>query len=428
MKFKQASFYFILLASIFLTSSFDIFLQLKTFGYTVRFSYLLAFILIISSFPRKLKFLGLWYFLIWTFFLCLFVFNTSLLGRNVGYLLWHFLHFFLIISIVNIVDNEQKFIGLFKIYLFSFAFIAYLGLAQFFLGVLGFDFYVEQWWIENKLPRVNGFSYEPSYFATYLIIGWTMFFVLIVQQSSIIRRLLMKFCFFIISLALLLSSSRLGIFFMGAVIVAFSFWVMTKSFLTLSIPRSYIYFLCFSLLLFFGAFVYAVPLVISKYSFLLDGTGLAGRAAHSTVRFETMSNMVAIILKEPFVGTSLGGIPSAIAKQSGLEIKSIVEAKDFEGINVFLEVFVASGLVGFCFFFMFLTKLIMSSFSLLRAKVFSAEIVAISAALLFSFIVELSILCFNQNILRIYVWLHIAMINAYYFTYLSKKRSQDEAL
>ena len=44
---------------------------------------------------------------------------------------------------------------------------------QFALPVLGLGApLVKQWWIPGFLPRVNGFSYEPSYLATYLLIGF----------------------------------------------------------------------------------------------------------------------------------------------------------------------------------------------------------------------------------------------------------------
>lgn len=425
MKIKQSSLHFFLLMLIFITASFDIALQFKVFEFTIRLPYVLALILIFFYFPRKLRFLGLYYFLVWTFFLSIFLFNTSLVSRNIGYLLWHSLHFFLIISIAQVANDDRKFMILFRLYLYSFAFIAYLGLFQFFLGVFGVDFYVEQWWIENRLPRVNGFSYEPSYYATYLIIGWTIFFFFVVQRTYLLPKHLTKHFLFILTLALVLSSSRLGIFFMASVVMAFSLWISVKSVFTLVVLRKHIYFLCFSLFLFLCTLAYVVPMIVSKYSFLLNGTGLAGQASHSTVRFETMSDMIGIILNNPFEGTSLGGIPSAIAKYKGFEITSVAEAKNFEGINVFLEVFIASGLIGFFFFILYLVKIIMSSFAILNNKVFDIQTKSISNALIISFLVELAILCFNQNILRIYLWLHIAMINAFYFTCVKKAKSSN---
>jgi hypothetical protein len=175
----------LLIGLVFMTSSFDIFLNFKVGGFSLRFCYLAIILGLALNAPalhrmalRKPAFLGAAPLAIWTLFLILFVPNTPYLPRNIGYMGWHLIHIGFILILVQGIGRRETFEALYKAYILSFFGVAVFGLIQFFVGLTGFDLLVTQWWMKGRLPRINGFSYEPSYFGSYLIIGWIQMFFL----------------------------------------------------------------------------------------------------------------------------------------------------------------------------------------------------------------------------------------------------------
>jgi hypothetical protein len=73
---------------------------------------------------------------------------------------------------------------------------------------------VKQWWIPGELPRVNGFSYEPSYFATYLLIGFVFTGSLRRNRSTLLPSGRLLAIYWLTAIGIILSSSRMGIFFL----------------------------------------------------------------------------------------------------------------------------------------------------------------------------------------------------------------------
>ena len=88
------------------------------------------------------------------------------------------------------------------------------------------------------------------------------------------------------------------------------------------------------------------------------------------------------------------------------------ETKNFEGQSVFAEVIAASGIPGSIPFFAFVIVTIMAPLRLARRvpPLQAAWVRALAVSLAF----EWMILQFNQNILRLYLWVHIAVLAAVY--------------
>ena len=81
-----------------------------------------------------------------------------------------------------------------RAYLWSFVAVALYGLLQFFGPLLlhvTMPFTV-QWIVHGRVARINAFSYEPSYYATYMFIGWAMLFQLRLSNAEITRGRTMK--------------------------------------------------------------------------------------------------------------------------------------------------------------------------------------------------------------------------------------------
>lgn len=140
---------------------------------------------------------------------------------------------------------------------------------------------------------------------------------------------------------------------------------------------------------------------------------MLGTSSHSVnERLQAAIDTFKVFLNNPFIGVSLGGIPSHRASLYGINISTQIEAKRFEGMNVLIELLAASGSFGFFFFLLFVLNLIKLHIRLIKKskKIFNkpSVLLSITNTLGISLIVEIFALTMNQNILRPYVWLNIA--------------------
>ena len=413
---------------MFLTVSFDIFLTFNLFGFTFRFSQVVSFILMIVMAAKCLKTgiliksLGFGAFMIWFFFLMFATFNTPLVKMNFVYHLWLMFDFVIVLVMVNLFGEKERFNKVLKLYLLSFVIMAIVGLVQFILPVLGFPpLFVKQWWIRDVLPRINGFSYEPSYYATYMLIGWVIFRILFKYRKDYFkeydRDILISFI--LITSAMIISSSRMGIL-MIAVFEMLNLGrkilkVMRTTRLTKRAIRNFGY----------GAIGFAILIliivIINNYfydlTFLLQGTGLFGTANHSFAeRFKGMIDTFTVFTKSPIIGYGLGGVYTEVAALNGFDIYSVAVQDVGSVLNVFLETLAATGLIGFIFFVKYIYTLISKPIKLILPKIDSSKKV-IMLALVLSLIFELFILMFNQNILRMYLWINIAMVSLCFYNF-----------
>jgi hypothetical protein len=108
------------------------------------------------------------------------------------------------------------------------------------------------------------------------------------------------------------------------------------------------------------------------------------------------------------MGSSLGGVTESIASYMGIKPQNFEETKRFEGQSIFAEVVAASGIPGSIPFFCFMLIYLAAPLRLARtASPFQA---AWLRALVLALVFEWAILQFNQNILRLYLWVHIAVL------------------
>jgi hypothetical protein len=183
--------------------------------------------------------------------------------------------------------------------------------------------------------------------------------------------------------------------------------------------RQFIFLIIFGILslfiLLFASFNY------DKFISLFEGLPFLSRYWHSaTIRIDDFFYTWKIFINSPYVGYSLGGVAPAIAQLKGhIHITQEI-VKNTEGMCIFLEVLAASGIIGFAFFLLFLIKLLRSS-SYLK-KLFGSQLNTIGLQflsthyfLVLALIFQLLLLCLNQNILRNYLWTHIAIVNVSFF-------------
>jgi hypothetical protein len=414
-------------AAVFFTSSFDIFLNLNV-GPNVRIAQVFAIVLIVAALlTRRLGLamdvpLGAPWLIAWWCMQLAFVPAAEFWQKSLAYCVWLALNIALSFALVNLFARDwTRMQILLRLYLFSYVFVAAFGIVQFALPVAGGPaLLVEQWWLPGSVPRVNGFSFEPSYFATYLLLG-------LVCLGSLRRSGLAQFgtrrwtlAYLLLIVAMILCSSRIGIFFVLlelAIAPIRWMWRVAKN------PRLILGFRVSILKTCAAAAVVALGYVAASEAIgwfrdnpqtlqiLVSGTGLMGTAAHSVnEREERLNGTMLTIANHPWMGQSLGGITESIAGSIGVKPMNFEESKVFEGQSVFAEVVAASGWPGSIPFLCFLVVSIVSPLRLAgRAPPLHA---AWLRALVVSLLFEWAILQFNQNILRLYLWVHIAVLAA----------------
>jgi hypothetical protein len=399
------------------TISFDVILNFNL-GPNVRFSQLLFIFFIFYAFYYKLNHkillpIGFIYLLIWSSFIFIFIPNSGFIEKGAGYFLWLILNVLLIFFTNLYYSQSLSLINMIKFYIISFMYIAFFGVMQFIFGIFGYGelLLVQTWWIPDVLPRLNGFSYEPSFYATYLMLGWVSIGYMLRNKIYLFSKFILFISYVIITLALILSGSRLGYVFMAI-------WGLIKIFDLLFFNAKKINYFILILAQLGGVLVFLTILFINFsesdiFKTLAFGTGLGETSSHSIdERFSGAYDLIKIFFDSPFVGYSLGGLSYALGNLRGIVVDDFISAK-LEGNGVFLEVLAASGIVGFIPFLFYILAITVRPFTLNYSSdfLYSAKLLhGMTWALIF----ELLMLQANQNILRPYLWLHISIVCVLY--------------
>ena len=413
---------------ILLTSSFDIFLILEAGG-NFRFCQIIAVLPVLLAILKvarggSIPVLGALPLSIWLIFQISFIPTTDFWPKSIGYCLWLLLNLGLMFACVQLFSHDlRSLITILRWYAYSFALVTLFGIVQFLLPLLGTGApLVKQWLIPGMLARVNGFSYEPSYFATYLLIGFVFTGSLRRSRSSLLpsRSLLAIHC--LTAIGIILSSSRMGIVFLFVDVFLSQLrpWLsLAADFIKLRITLAKLRALAFSLLAiaFICAIVAGGSIAITNNPtlavLLLNGTGISDTASHSVIERENaLEETFNVFLQHPLAGRSLGGVSAAIADLKGETIHSFEDSKDFEGMSVFAEALAASGVIGIIPFICFLITTFRKPLQLARgaSPFYRVLLYALLRSLLFAW----AILQFNQNMLRPYLWTHLAILATVY--------------
>ena len=337
--------------------------------------------------------------LLWSGIQALFIVRSPSIKNAIGYFLWLAFDILLVISLNSYINTKEKYFWLMRIYMCSFTMISTLGMLQFILFLFGCNFYVTQQWNEH-MARINCFSYEPSYFATYILIGLVIFGYQIVSDYFVFfTKNQLKIHFSICFASIILSSSRMGLLFSFLLVFCLLIVLIKRNISNHKISKKAVIIIgCFALLLAIGVLIVIILARKMDLSFLLNGLGLFGMSSHSAnERLQGLNVCLNIFKKSPILGYSLGGVDPMIAEYRNIEYNTL---NNGEAMSIIGELLVANGIVGLPFFLIYCVKMIFGKKENVITK-------GMSWALLF----ELLILCFNQNILRPYLWMHIAVLS-----------------
>jgi hypothetical protein len=331
---------------------------------------------------------------------------------------------FTIVGFFAVIQLYGKSISLWpvmKLYLLSYVFVGLFGLFQFATPLVGLPgILVQQWLSHGKVARISGFSYEPSYYVTYLIMGWVMLVELRISGAKITSGRLWKWATVALTFSVICSSSKTAYIVVAVELFARilpKMWGSLRGALmqasqgrmVVRIPGRSAMLNAVLVVGVIAGFVYYVPKLIDPLA-LLSGSGLAGTPAHSlNDRSNSAIETFDAFMDAPLVGRSLGGVPIYRAARQGIEIHTMEELRFFWGFPVVFEVFVASGLFGGIVFLVFVYA---NTFGALRtAKMYwPSERAKWLRALARGMIFECLLLTVDQNLLRVYVWLHVTMV------------------
>lgn len=385
-------------------------------GFTFRFAQLFAlgalFVLLAMAPMVKLRdFPGAR----WMFAYCAWVFVTlpfSLyVERSAAYAFWTLTDALIIATFAQFFSTQQDFRALLRLYVLSFILLSLFGLLQFGLSLFGRDLLVTEWWIPGRLARINGLSYEPSYYATYLIPGWVLSLYLLEKNNTVVSMRLIKACAWLTTVVLIACTSRTGwimmftwLAFRGSLFVwrtslrgRISTVVAGRVGLGVAV--------CIVLTLALGKTVIDHA---DDLAFLGAGIGLFGQASHSSDdRTNAFLWTWNVFLQHPILGTGIGAVPVEVAAQRGAVILSLEDAKDNEGFSLVIEILASTGLIGGALLGMFWYSAL-REFRAICRRVSESDRHALMgvfwalAWLLFA-------MFFNQNFLRLYIFVDIAV-------------------
>ena len=416
-----------LMTVAFFTASFDIILTVNVGG-TLRLAQVVMVFVILAAmghiiqtnvvvWPRGMTALTIW---------C--AIQGVLIGNSESVLFSLQLYVLLLLAVlgvfatVQLYGRSEFFELLFRRYLYSYVFVAAFGMWQFVTPGLHLGTYlIRQWIIHGVFPRINGFNYEPSYFATYMTIGWVLLLDLRLSKAKVTQGQRWMWGLALTSGALFFSTSKTAWLGMGleAMLRVFPYarrYVagqlrrLREGNVATPLPRLRALMIIGLLMVGTVAGLSEVNRVLGLDTFL-SGTGLAGTAAHSYNDREWRYQETLMVFEaNPWIGVSLGGVAPKVAAIEGVKILNLDDQKRYWGFPVIVDTLAASGAPGFLPFLWFFGVIMLGENKLIRERWEYDDRAKWLHALVRALALEWFVLLSDQFLLRVYFWMHVGMV------------------
>jgi hypothetical protein len=408
------------------TASFDIVLVFEVGG-TLRLTQILMIAIVLGGLAvveQSGKILwpsGGAALVVWCCSQIIFMFMTDTIVTGIVFNITLFFTVLGVYAALQLYGQSNYIESLMRVYLASYIFVAAFGLFQLVSPSLHLgSYFVTQWIVYGKFPRINGFSYEPSYFASYVLMGWIMLIDLRVSKAEITASRRWKWIAFLMGLSLLLSTSRtawLMMGFEGALrgipsafrAIRYRFSQFATGNMRIFRPRFHLF--VASLILTGMAIAGGIWLSsIVDPSIFISGTGINNTASYSVSdRTRLTSDTFAVFVEHPWMGHGFAGVAQLIAENHGHSVDSLEDMKTWRGYPVILDVIAASGVIGVLPFLWFMSANSIGQVGLIRRRWPDERakwLRALVRALIFEFIVLLE----SNGLLRVYLWFHLTMV------------------
>lgn len=358
----------------------------------------------------------------WRWMLCFLLWIVACLPlsmypeRSLGYVMFAATDALILFVFVQYFRTDLQIVKLIRYSLVAFLALSVFGLLQFFVGLFGISLFTKQWWLTGRLARVNGLSYEPSYYATYLIAGWVLSAELLGHRAVPIKRSLVLCCYVVSTLALILSSSRIGWLVM---LMWVGIWSLARA-RALARAGRLTPKLCMLSAVALAAILFASSLLFSsqleriqtagsQIAFLANGiTDPTSGEGSTGTRFSELMMTWNAFVESPLIGTGIGALPVSIGAQKGNSVLSLDEAKLNEGMSIFVELLASTGIVGAVLMSGFGIS-VFRSYRMRRGAMEEWQRVTVRACV-WSLVAILVALQLNQNFLRVYLFVDLGVL------------------
>ena len=410
-----------------LTASFDIFLFVNVAGATLRLCevMLVLTMLVACAHVARNRILlwprGGYAILLWVTIQGILTFRSVIPLISFELYALMLIPIFGIFALLQLYGRSRWLPRLMKSYLGTFGFVACFALFQFVAPALHLGSpLITQWILHGLIPRVNGFSYEPSFFGTYMIMGWITLIELRVLKAPLVAGRTWFWIVILISISLLLSTSKTAwvLMLLEGLLRLFSAakrlirlqWIRLRAGY-LRIPTiSWRAFVAVAATVTLSAVVVARVSHLVDLNIFLSGSGINGAPSHSVdQRASDFSWTREVIREHPWVGIGLGGVSGRIGELKGMPVHNAADAKLNWGFPVPVEVFAASGLFGFIPFLWFFVEITWGERRLLKEHP-NDERSKWLRALIRGLIFEWLFLAADQNLVRMSLWFHITVL------------------
>lgn len=413
-----------------LMASCDIVAAFEVAGLTVRVSQLISMSVMFFFLLRLIRFGNVKILTPYYNLLIVIVINTICVANSktlfnaVGYDLWLIFDCVQVLTFTYFLSKQETIYSIVHKYIICFNVFAVLGFAQFALQFAGINFYVTQY---NDLHRSNGFSYEPSFYATYMIMGAIICLYLLEKRNyKCMRKRALIFSTVLNVGAVVISTSRMGLI-MLLIYVVYRGFMSLRIYIHMKAPLIKTLFSLMPIMVGLGmiAFILAIEFEVPFVMHYMSGMGIGGASSHSAdARMTAFEDTWKLFLDSPLLGCSLGGIDAGIIEYKARNYT--VANNGGASMCISLEALAAYGIIGAFFFFKYMYDLTIGGY--LKAKKRPGEqserepVYAMLIALFFEFM----ILQLNQNVLRPPFWVHIALVSTMLQIYLRESHKNYE--
>ena len=406
-----------------LTSSFDIVLSFEVFGVTVRTTQLLAaaviaFFAVEIACGTKPKIpVSYGYLLVVLLMNTLWLYRARSFRNALGYDLWLAFNIMEVLAFSHYLSTNETLESLIRKYIYCFDVLAIIGIVQFLLQFAGIRFFVTQFGETpyGVMHRTNGFSYEPSYYATYMLIGCAACLYLLEKKNSRAMDKRILYASTVLNVgALLISTSRMGWAILAAYLISRSALGLLRYVRKSTHDKAELvklFFIPLLILVLAGTIVLGVRQGNTLAVVYTQGLGLGGDIRSSGPRINALLDTWELFKSSPFLGFSLGGLDSEIAYRGGLAYTT--ELNGSFSMCVSAEALAAYGMIGAIFFFKYVYDTTIGCYRKIRMSgKIEQDLKQLIYALLLGHVLIFAALQLNQNILRQPYWAHLAVISA----------------
>ena len=336
--------------------------------------------------------------------------------------------FYFVGFVVGFSGYAKNHIYVLKPLIFIFFFAAFLnmsfGLIQFIGGLFGLELWATQKLWPWGINRISGFTFEPSYYVTYIYIFWVSSLLITEFQfnENLVMPIWLSWATLITStLGILLATSRMGWLFMLPIAVIYPIRLI----IALAYKRTISGFLKAAntcILLGFTALSIWIASDFESFRSLFLNAGLFGYgASNANVRISGALDAFQVFQVHWFFGAGYGELPFEIML---LNFGEIFEEKVqiYLGGAPLVELASATGIIGLSIFILFMLRVTLVPLISWK-KQHNLAFIAFAAG----FLVQFAVLQLNQNLFRGYIWLSLAILITLYQLHETKNTKRVAA-